>query len=153
MSSFQSSSNLRVAKMDSAAHAQKWLESVLEKHTKSITGTISQQITQQLSTHLRPQPSGSDVSKSQPNVPKASKTTVSDSSAQFDDEDDEFDRRFGHLFGVNVNGDNDECLDEVSECGDNHDDVSVSAEKADDANVLDDEDNVSVDDDLLEGGV
>ena len=140
--------------MDSAAHAQKWLESVLENHTKSITGAISQQISQQLSTHLSSQPSGSAISSSQPAKPKASKTVVKDSSSQIDDEDAEFDRRFGHLFGVNINDDhdNDESLDEVSECEDAHDSVSVNADKADDANVLDDEDNVSVDDDLLDGG-
>ena len=128
-----------------------WLEALIEKQTASITGAI----TQQLSSFMSDQASGSGDDNS---VLKRSKCSnldnvVPEKKARtvVEDECDDFDRRFGHLFNLDVNNNTND-----SE-GDGLDLVSDNLEEVvDDAGTgatgtLDDEDNVSVDEDLVDG--
>ena len=114
----------------------KWLESLLDKQSHKIASLLVQQ--------LKPNnPSGSGLQT----TPKKS------SPPRVETEDEEFDRRFVKFIGLNVNKDDSDNVD-AQDC--NSDNLSVSDENEnylhDNEYLLNDEDddNVSVDNDLVE---
>ena len=148
-----------------------WLEALIEKQTASITGAISQQ----LSSIISDQASESSVNSVKL---KSAKTKCSDlcdavpakkaRTHDVEDDGDEFDRRFGHLFNLDVNnnvhnsdsdGDGsdvvsdklDEIVDESGTAAAGASAAGSSAAGASTAGALDDDDAVSVDDDLVDG--
>ena len=134
--------------MGSKDKPPKWIKALLEEQTNSLKSIINDALTVNNSTD---QPSKRLKSNPTP------KQKVLKQRKPAHESDDDFDTRFGHLIGLNVNHDNEDDDDEDNDNDDNDNDDDHYDEEEDDdeaataaADTDHDDLNESIDEDLVE---